>query len=52
MHGVKSLELAPGLANARPPGSAKFANGPPPEADKAGKCPEVARGGLGAAGID
>ena len=52
MHGVKSLELAPGLANARPPGSAKFANGPPPGADKAGKCPEVARGGLGAAGID
>ena len=47
MHGVKSLELAPGLANARTPGSAKFANAPLPGADKAGKCPEVARGGGG-----
>ena len=27
---VKSLGMAPGLANARPPGSAKFANAPPP----------------------
>ena len=27
---VKSLGMAPGLANARPPGSAKFANVPPP----------------------
>ena len=26
---VKSLGMAPGLANARPPGSAKFANAPP-----------------------
>jgi len=26
---VKSLGMAPGLANARPPGSAKFANTPP-----------------------
>ena len=29
-----------GLANARPPGSAKFTN-PPPETDKVGKCPAV-----------
>ena len=27
---VKSSGMAPGLANARPPDSAKFANGPPP----------------------
>ena len=27
---VKSSGMAPGLANARPPGSAKFANAPPP----------------------
>ena len=32
-----------GLANARPPGSAKFTN-PPPETDKVGKCPAVAPG--------
>ena len=51
---VKSSGLAPGLANARPPGSAKFANAPTPGTDKAGKCPAVARGegALGAAGID
>ena len=44
-----------GLANARPPGGAKFANAPPPGTDKAGKCLAVAwggEGGLGAAGID
>ena len=27
---VKSSRMARGLANARPPGSAKFANAPPP----------------------
>ena len=27
---VKSPGLAPGLANVQPPGSAKFANAPPP----------------------
>ena len=27
---VKCSGLAPGLANVRPPGSAKFANAPPP----------------------
>ena len=40
---VKSL----GLANARPPGSAKFANAPPLGTDKAGKWPAVAREGGG-----
>ena len=43
---VKSSGMAPGLANARPPGSAKFANALPPETDKAGKCPAVAWGSL------
>ena len=36
--------MAPGSANARPPGSAKFER-PHPGTDKAGKCPAVARGG-------
>ena len=52
---AKSLGIALGLVNARPPGRAKFANAPPPGTDKAGKCPPVARGGgggLGAAVID
>ena len=35
---VKSLGIAPGLVNARPPGRAKFAS--PPGTDKAGKCPQ------------
>ena len=38
------MGIVPGLANARSPGSATFANAPPPGTDKAGKCPEVARG--------
>ena len=42
---VKSSGVARGLANARPPGSATFANAPTPGTDKAGKCPAVARGG-------
>ena len=42
---VKRSGMARGLANARPQGSAKFANAPPPGTDKAGKCPAVARGG-------
>ena len=33
-----------GLANARPPGSPKFTNPPPPGTDKVGKCPAVAPG--------
>ena len=39
---VKSLGMAPGLANARPPGSSTFRDW------QAGKCPAVARGGGGA----
>ena len=51
---VKTWEMAPGLASARPPGSAKFAKSPTPGTDKACKCSAVARGGggLGAGGID
>ena len=45
---VKCSGLAPGLANVRPPGSAKFAT---PGTDKADKCP-AGEGGMGAAGID
>ena len=45
---VKSSGVARGLANARQPGSATFANAPTPGTDKAGKCPAVARGGGGA----
>ena len=42
---VKSSQIASGLANARSPGSAKFANAHlPPQTKKAGKCPAVARG--------
>ena len=41
---VKSSGMDRGLANARPPGSAKFANAPPPGTDKASKCPAVAWG--------
>ena len=50
MH-VKSLGIALGLANARPPGRAKFANAPPPgltRRENACSSP----GGLGVAGID
>ena len=45
---VKSWLVAPGLANARSPDSAKFVNTPPPGTDKAGKCPTVVWGGGGA----
>ena len=38
---VKSSGMARGLANARPPGSAKFANAPPPGLTRRA----VARGG-------
>ena len=40
-----------GLANARPPGRAKFANAPPPGL-RAGKCPAVARRGGGWARLE
>ena len=48
---AKSLGIALGLVNARPPGRAKFANAPPSGTDKAGKCPPVARGGGGGGGL-
>ena len=44
---VKCSGLAPGLANVRPPGSAKFANATP-GTDKADKC-AAGGGGMGAA---
>ena len=47
---VKSSGMARGLANARPPGSAKFANAPPPGLTRLKKCPAVARGGGGVGG--
>ena len=40
---VLSSEIATGLANARSPGSAKFAN-THPGTEKAGKCPAAAQG--------
>ena len=41
---VRSSGIALRLANARRPGSVKFANAPPSGTDKAGKGPAVARG--------
>ena len=51
---IKSLGRAPGLANAWPLGSTRFANAPPPGTDNEGKCKWGCGGGgdLGAAGID
>ena len=54
---IKSLGIAPGLANARPPGRAKFANAPPPGLTRWANAPQQPKGGrggggLGAAGID
>ena len=43
--GVKCPGVAPGYANAQPPGRDKIANVPPPGTDNASKCPAVARGG-------
>ena len=43
----KSSGIARGLANARPPGSAKLANAPSPGLTRPGKCPAVAWGGGG-----
>ena len=37
--------MAPGLANARPPGSAKFANAPPPGLTRRANAPQLPRGG-------
>ena len=45
---VKSSRMAPGLANARPPGSAKFENAPPSGLTRranAPQKPEVGGGG-------
>ena len=44
--------MAPGLANARPPGSAKFANAPPPGLTRRANAPQLPGGELGAGGID
>ena len=47
--------MARGLANARPPGSAKFANAPPPGLTRRANAPQLpggGGGGLGAGGID
>ena len=49
---VKSSGLAPGLANARPPGQHKICKCPTPGTDVAGKCPAVARGGRGWGQLD
>ena len=56
----KSTGMAPGLANARPQGSAKFANAPPPGLTRPANDPQYPGGGrsgggggvLGAPGID
>ena len=49
---VKSSEMARGLANARPPGSAKFANAPPPDW-QGGQMPRSSpRGGGGWAQVE
>ena len=50
---VKSSGMARGLANARPPGSAKFANALPPGLTRGANAPQLPeRGELGAGGID
>jgi len=53
---IKSFGIAPGLANARPTGRAKFANAPPPglkRRENASQEPGGGGGGsLGAAGLD
>ena len=54
---VKSSGLARGLANARPPGSATFANAPLPGLTRRVNAPQLpwgegGGGGLGAGGID
>ena len=52
MH-VKGSEIAPGLANARPPGSEKFANAPPPVLKRRTNAPQYpGRGGDGWAQLE
>ena len=49
---VKISEMAQGLANALPPGNAKFANAPPPGLTRRANAPQLPGGeGLGASGI-
>ena len=48
---VKSSRMAPGLANARPPGSAKFANAPPPGLSRRANSPQQP-GGWGWAQVE
>ena len=49
---VKSSGEARGLANARPPGSAKFANATPPGLTRLANALQLPGEGLGAGGID
>ena len=49
---VKSSEMARGLANARPPGSVKFVDAPPPGLTRRANAPQLPEGELGAGGID
>ena len=52
MH-IKSSGVAPGMANARPLGSAKFAHAPPPGLTRRTNVPQwPGGGGEGADGID
>ena len=44
---VKSSRMAPGLANARPPGSAKFENAPPSGLTRRANAPQKPEGGGG-----
>jgi len=41
---VKCPGIAPGYANAQPPGRDKIADAQPPGTDNVSKCPAVARG--------
>ena len=47
---VKSSGLARGLANARPPGSATFADVPPPGLTRRANAPQLPGGGGGGGG--
>ena len=46
------VSKAQGLANARPPGRAKFSNALPPGLTRHANAPQLPGGGMGAAGID
>ena len=49
---VKSSGMARGLANARPPGSAKFANAPLPGLTRRANAPQLPGGGGGGAQVE